>query len=279
MLLGSINYAASLGFALTFLVAGLALAMLHQCHANLLGLRIAFAGASPAFAGGEARFKMRLAHAGRAPRYEIGIVAAGRTFGPVDVPPGQPVLLEFGVSAPRRGRLAAPRFVIETRHPGSLFRAWTYVHMDIATLVYPAPASAGERPPIVHDEHDGRQARDHGETDFAGLRNAVPGDPPRRIAWKAFARTDELLLKQFESGSAEVDAFDYDAVPRRDPEERLSLLARWCLDAAAAGKSFGLRMPSETVPLGHGERHLHRCLEALALFGTPGTEAAASTER
>lgn len=273
MLLGSINYAASLGFALTFLLAGLALAMLHQCHANLLGLEIAFAGASPAFAGGAARFKIRLTNTSRTPRYEIGIAAAGQRFGPVDVPPGRSVILEFSVPAARRGRLVAPRFAIETGHPGSLFRAWTYVHMEIAALVYPAPAPPGEPPPIAYDEHDGRQVSDHAETDFAGLRNAVPGDPPRRIAWKAFARTDDLLLKQFEGGTAEVESFDYAAVPRRDPEERLSLLARWCLDASTAGKSFGLRMPNATVPVGAGERHLHRCLAALALFPALATEA------
>lgn len=273
MLLGSINYGASLGYALTFLLAGLGLAMLHQCHANLLGIEVGFAGAAPVFAGGDARFRIRLSHSGGAPRYEIGIGAGGREFGPVDVPPGDSAVLAFAVPAARRGRLAAPRFSISTRHPGALFRAWTYAHMDIDCIVYPEPAPPGMPPPVFEDDRGGRRAKGRGDTDFAGLRAAVPGDPPRRIAWKAYARTDELLLKQFSGGTSRVDVLDYEALAGKPAEERLSLIARWCIDAAADGRSFGLRLPGDIVPVGTGERHLHRCLEALALFPQQPGEA------
>ena len=37
MLLGSLNYGASLGFTLTFLLTGLGLVMMHHSHNNLLG--------------------------------------------------------------------------------------------------------------------------------------------------------------------------------------------------------------------------------------------------
>src|SRR5437762_13970637 len=40
MLLGSLNYGASLGFMLTFLLAGLALVLMHHCHGNLLGAEL-----------------------------------------------------------------------------------------------------------------------------------------------------------------------------------------------------------------------------------------------
>jgi uncharacterized protein (DUF58 family) len=30
--------------------------------------------------------------------------------------------------------------------------------------------------------------------------------------------------------------------------------------------AFGLVLPRESVPVGSGDRHLHRCLQALALF-------------
>ena len=45
MLLGSLNYGASLAFALTFLLAGLALVVMHHCHNNLLGTQLRFLGA------------------------------------------------------------------------------------------------------------------------------------------------------------------------------------------------------------------------------------------
>ena len=59
MLLGSLNYAASLGFALTFLLAGLCLVVMHHCHNNLLGATIKFVGAAPVFAGRARRIQGR----------------------------------------------------------------------------------------------------------------------------------------------------------------------------------------------------------------------------
>jgi uncharacterized protein (DUF58 family) len=43
-------------------------------------------------------------------------------------------------------------------------------------------------------------------------------------------------------------------------------MARWVLDAHAAGLSYGLRLPGETVEMAAGEAQRDRCLEALALF-------------
>jgi uncharacterized protein (DUF58 family) len=50
------------------------------------------------------------------------------------------------------------------------------------------------------------------------------------------------------------------------PEERLSILCRWVLDAHAGGEAFGLRLPGGEILPGLGTAHRHRCLEALALF-------------
>jgi uncharacterized protein (DUF58 family) len=61
---------------------------------------------------------------------------------------------------------------------------------------------------------------------------------------------------------------DWDLLPDLDVEQRLAQLARWCLDADAAGRSIGLRLPGRQVPLGLGPKHLASCLEALALFDT-----------
>jgi uncharacterized protein (DUF58 family) len=77
------------------------------------------------------------------------------------------------------------------------------------------------------------------------------------------------MLKQF-SGAAEVPSvLDWDSLPELSVEERLAQLTRWCLDAAADRRSFGLKLPTHTVPLGGGDKHLHACLEALALFELP----------
>jgi uncharacterized protein (DUF58 family) len=265
MLLGSLNYGASLGFALTFLLAGLGLVVMHHCHNNLLGTTIKFLGAAPVFAGERAEFKIAVANDAAAARLEIELKYRAHTAGPVDVADGGTEILRVGVPTERRGWIALERFRVETRYPARLFRAWTWVHMDTRCLVFPRPAEAGR--PLPDGMAGGTQGKQHaGDDDFAGLRSAAPGDPLQRIAWKAYARNDLLLLKEFSSGTGEPCLLDWELLPELDVEQRISQLTRWCLDADAAGRSLALRLPGESVPLGQGPKHLAACLEALALF-------------
>lgn len=279
MLLGSINYAASLGFALTFLLTGLGLVIMHHCHNNLLGATIKFVGAAPVFAGERAEFKIAVGNDAATPRLEIELRYKDHTAGPVDIASGGTETLRIGVPTLERGWVALARFRVETRYPARLCHAWTWVHMDTRCLVYPRPADPGR--PLPHDVGSGTSGWPRpGDDDFAGLRSAAVGDPPQRIAWKAYARNDVLLLKEFSTGAGEPCRLDWDMLPDLDVERRLSQLARWCLDADAANRSVALRLPGREIPLGLGPKHLASCLEALALFdagargsATAGAEA------
>jgi uncharacterized protein (DUF58 family) len=269
MLLGSINYGANLAYAMTFLLAGLVLVILHHCHNNLLALQVRYAGAQPVFAGGEAKFRIALTNSGSVTRYEIEVAPANMSAPPVDIAPGQTQTVEVGVSTHERGWKTLERFSVSTLYPANLFRAWTWVHMQAECLVYAKPAPAGRPLP---DDTAGTKARSPVEridADFRGLRTASSSDSPRRIAWKAYARNDELLVKQFAGGASEPCMLDWDALHGLDTEARISQLTRWCLDAAAQARQFGLRIPGTTLALGGGTKHLHECLKALALFDRP----------
>jgi uncharacterized protein (DUF58 family) len=239
--------------------------MLH-CHNNLLHTTVRFGGADPVFAGEEARFRLTLENSASLPRLDLVLACAESRAGPVDLAAGTNATLQLHRPTARRGYLQLTRFSVATTHPANLFRAWTWVYMDARCLVYPRPAAPGRAPPRGADRPGLRAARTQADDDFAGLRAATPGDPPRRLAWKAFARSDQLFAKEFAGGSEQPLVFDFDALPELDIEGRLSQLTRWCLDAAQSGTAFGLVLPQERIPLGSGDRHLHRCLRALALF-------------
>lgn len=265
MLLASLNYGASLGFLLTFLLTGLGLVVMHHCHNNLLGTTIKFVGAAPVFAGARAEFRIAVGNDSAAPRLEIELGYGKHVAGPADVAPETTVILRLGVLTERRGWIALERFRVETRYPARLFRAWTWLHMDTRCLVYPRPAEPTL--PLPDSTAGGATGQPHpGDDDFAGLRSAAPGEPLNRIAWKAYARNDLLLSKEFASGTEQPCRLDWDMLPGLDAEQRLSQLARWCLDADAAGLTIGLKLPGDEIPLGLGQKHLAACLEALALF-------------
>jgi uncharacterized protein (DUF58 family) len=268
MLLGSLNYDTSLGFALTFLLTGVGLVAMHHCHGNLLGLGLRFAGAPPVFAGQHAQFRIAVHNGARTARYEVGLKLGAALCPPVDLDPGETRILTLPVLTESRGWLALPRCSIVSRHPGNLFRAWSWLHMDVSCLVYPRLAPVSRAFPEPGEQASGDSASvAAGDTDFVGLRTAYAGDPPNRIAWKAYARSDTLLLKQFAGAVHTPSLLDWHSLPGLDTEARLSQLARWCVDLTAAARSFGLILPGCSLDAGGGEAHLHRCLEALALFG------------
>jgi len=269
MLLGSMNYNNNLSFVLTFLLVSLGLVSMHQCQRNLVDLEIGFAGADPVFAGQALEFRIAATNHARNRRSALRLVAGDAVAGPIDLAPGESRVLTLAVPTARRGRVRLARFAVRSLFPFELFRAWAWLHMDIEGLVYPRPADDATPPPAARAEHGHRQHDARGEEDFAGFRRFQAGDSPRHVAWKAYARSGELYSKQFAGADTSSQWLDYDEIPAADVERRLSVLARWIVDADRTGRDYGLRLPGTEFPPAHGDAHRHRCLEALALFEAP----------
>lgn len=275
MLLGSMNYSNSMGFMLTFVLAGLGFVAMHACHANLAELRVSAGDAAPVFAGETARFVLHLSNPGRALRTAICLSAAtsdvsvtgdvaAHSHGSVSVP----------LATRKRGWTRLDRLIVETTYPFGLFRAWSWIYMPLRVLVYPTPAVQAPPLPLPSGGLGRGRSAQRGEEDFSGLRGYRPGDSPRHIAWKVSAREDRLLTKQFSGGGTESRWLDFDSLPMSDPEARLSALCRWVLTAYAENLDYGLRLPGKLIAVGGGSLHRDQCLKALALFGEPSGEKA-----
>jgi uncharacterized protein (DUF58 family) len=268
MLLGSLNYANNLGLGLTFLLAALGLVAMQACHRNLEALVARAAGSEPPFAGRDAEFRFALANPSRAMRCDLEAATTATACAPVSIGAGAEATLSIRVPTRRRGSIVLERIEIATRFPYGLFRAWAVLHPGARCLVYPAPARDAPAPPPSPAGSGGGTLR-RGEDDFAGLKDYHPGDPPRHIAWKAFARADELLVKEFSGAAMPLPVFDFADAPGADLETRLSVLARWIVDAHASGETFGLRLPDRLIPPQPGDAQRRRCLAAIAEFEAP----------
>jgi len=266
MLLGSMNYNNNLSFVLTFLLIGVGFVAMHQCQRNLVGLELMFAGADPVFAGQPIRVRIAITNTSKSARHDIRLYADRSMSETADLAAGESKVFVLPIATAERGWVRLERFGVRTLFPFELFRAWAWLHMDIRGLVYPAPAMEPPEPPPTLLAHGHRQHDARGEEDFAGLRRYHPGDSPRQVAWKAFARSGQVLSKQFSGADTSSQWFEFDAIPVADVEMRLSILTRWIIDADRKLEDYGLRIAGIEFAPSHGDAHRRRCLETLALF-------------
>jgi len=271
LLVGSINYALSLGFALTFVLTGLGLAGMVHTARNLARTAVSAGRAEPVYAGEAAQFHLLLDSRVPFERPSILVrhVASGAQL-VIDVPAAAVADVVLAVPAAKRGWLPLGRVMLETRFPLGLFRAWSYVEPDARCLVYPRPERT-PLPPTSPEAHTGAaRAQAAGSDDFSALRGYQPSDSPRHVAWKAVARSEDMLTKQFSGESAGELWLDWRLLPAElDLERRLSCLAGWVLAAQQSGALYGLRLPGEEIAPARGDAHRAACLKALALHKAP----------
>lgn len=267
LLVGSINYALSLGFALTFVLAGMALVGMVHTARNLVGVAVSVGRVTPVFAGDTVHFRLYLD--GRTPGERPAILARHLGSGTqllVDVPGDTTVELLLGVPAAKRGFQRLGRVMLETRFPLALFRAWSYVEPQALALIYPRPERSPLPAPIPHARVGSSRANMAGTEDFSGLRSHQPADSPKHIAWKALARSGNILTKQFSGEAAAELWLDWRLLPSAmSLEQRLSRLAGWVIEAERSGIHYGLRLPGTEIAPGRGEVHRAAALRALAL--------------
>ena len=269
MLLAGLNYGNSLALFLTFLLAGFALVVMHECHRNLLRMTLVSASAPAVFARSVGRLELTLENPSAAAHPAVAAALDEAPPLSVDLPPRGRARLSLPVVAARRGRQRIPRLRLESAHPFGLFGTWTWVHLDLEIVVYPHPHGSLPRP-VASGQQPGAHPRGStGADEWQGLRPFRDGDSPRQVDWKAYAREAPLLVKEYSPTGSDLCLLDFAQVPLPDVEARLSQLARWVLEAESGGERYGLALPGVTIAPNRGPEHRHRCLTALALFGSP----------
>ena len=262
--LGALNYNNNPALLLAFLLAGVAQASLIQAHLQLSGLRLDALGAEPVAAGMPIALRLSLGSADTRARHGLQLDADG-AHASFDLLQGHGEAV-LQMPTQRRGWLDLPRIRVSTVRPFGLVRAWAWLWPDPPLLVYPAPELQG--PPLPAGIGDRGRARLHPAGDEPHhLRTYRQGDAKRAIAWKASARRDTLLVREYEQPVGVDIALDWAALAGVDYELRIRRLARWVDEAERENRRYRLTLP-RSPPLGpaQGAAHRHACLRALALL-------------
>lgn len=273
LLLASINYRLNLGYLLTFLLAGAAVAGMHITHATLRGLRLSLRAPAPCFAGQAAVLEVALQHTRPAWRHGIGLRVIDRSARRppawvwTDVPPAGQASVRVSFTPARRGWCEVPPLTVETRFPLGIFRVWSLWRPAARVLAYPRPEDHAPPLPAPQALAGGPTAGKTREGPEAeGVRAYRRGDPIKRVVWKKVAKTDQMVSRDG-SASAEFELWlDWASAATLDAEQRLSRLCAWVLAADQAQVRYGLRLPGTELAPDAGETHRRACLERLALW-------------
>jgi uncharacterized protein (DUF58 family) len=267
MLLGALNFNNNAAMLFTFALAGVVLISLPRTVAHLERVTLASVRADPVFAGTPIEARLRLlADDGRSrPRLRLQRDEGDRADRVFDLDGTNGIDLPLTLATSRRGLLPLGRCTFWTDYPFGIFHAWSVMNPDVNLLVYPRPEPSGPPLPESGRQGEARTTKPHGE-DWQGLREFRPGDPLRLIAWKASAREERLLVKEFaEPRGAEV-VLDWAQLAALEPEARIARLARWVLLAEAEQRLYRLVLPLETIGPGLGQAQCAASLTALALL-------------
>ena len=260
MLIGALNYANNAALLLTCLLGAASAATMLVAFRSLDGLRLSHIRAGYAVAGQAIELTLAF-DSGRlrnAIRLDLGSSSVAFAIDAHTI--AQVKLL---LPTVQRGWQPLPRLRLWSSWPLGLFRAWSWLHPDQSVLVWPRPEAAGPSPHAPAD--DAHHMRLHRGDELAALRDYRAGDPQRHIAWKASARHDHLLVKDFEQPQSRPQwQLDWRQLGGLDGEARIARLARWLNEAQAQRCSYSLWLPGNEIASSSGPLHYARCMSALA---------------
>ena len=255
-------------YLLFFLLLGVVLVSIPQTFANLRGLEVASGSVKPVFAGQEITLPLEIMNPSRRARQTIsaglpGMEGASQVVD--EIPAGKAAWTALHFPAVKRGSYHIPVVLLSSAWPAGAFKVRRRLPLNQSCLIYPKPAGNPGFPPTDSSAPRTGWLQMEG-SDFTGTRSYLPGESQRHVDWKAVARGQPMMTKQFTAESGGALRFDYSALPMRGVEARLSQLALWVIEAERAHRRYSLSLPGAEIPASLGEPHYHRCLRALALF-------------
>jgi uncharacterized protein (DUF58 family) len=276
--LGAMWYAASsqnnaAAYLLFFALTAVFLVSIPHTLINLTGVTVTLESVQPTFVGQEVSLPVEITNGSRATNYGIELALSGPNGERqrIDyIPARKAARVTLRFPARQRGEHQVETLCLTSVYPMGFVRFSKKFGSTQRYIVYPEPAGNVRLPARFVRHRDRRPLADVGEgDDFAGVRAYVSGESQRHIDWKAVARGQPLMTKQFTAESEGVVYLDFYAIDSVDTEEKLSQLALWVIEAERARRPYGLRLPGAEIPPALGQSHFHQCLRALSLFRGP----------
>lgn len=257
-------------YLLFFALASLFIVSIPHALLNIATLNATAESAKPTFAGDEVSLPVEVASDSRKPHYAVCVEvpdSGGAQQSIDEIAAGKAARVHIRFPARFRGQYEVEQLCLTSAFPFGFLRAARRIECKQHYLVYPKPQGDPRLPTDRARASHSRPQAELGEgDDFAGVRAYLRGESQRHIDWKAVARGQPLMTKQYTIGATTILYLDFALAPGNDTEARLAQLALWIIESERARRSYGLRLPGTDIAPSLGQVHFHRCLRALALF-------------
>lgn len=263
MFLLSVGYSNNLLLIFTLFLFGLNLIWVIQTHFHLHALKIDFINIHDGHALEKTQVELNWKKVPLGP-HMWQLTLEGKDSHPLASIQDAELHSVAHVTYPKRGLWNFDYLKVVTEMPFGLYQAWIYFPVELKAYVYPAKL---KDMPIAHflpSSLDGENSSLHsGPHDIWNL-GPYQGEESRKISWKHYARSGELVVKEGEELTQSLVQF------RLDPHEKnneflLSKIATQMVQCARSETPFSLETPSKKFPPGHNVKHLTDCLRDLTV--------------
>ena len=168
----------------------------------------------------------------------------------------------------KRGRYLLKPIKIASNYPFGLVSVWSYIQPDHTVYVYPSIIKTPNQKQLSQmTANDDEGAEKHlGDDEFESLITHLPEMGLQRVSWKHYAKTQQLLVKQFIDFKSADTQFDFNLMTG-DTEQRLGQLCYLVCQAFESDINYSMKLPNKSIENGSGKLHLQRCLQALSNVG------------
>jgi uncharacterized protein (DUF58 family) len=169
-----------------------------------------------------------------------------------------------GIILPKRGKWNFEHLLVSTELPFGLYKVWVYYKNPVTVYAWPSKLKdtpeIPRQPGMLEGENPSNVTGPH---DVKNLAPYSPGEESRKISWKHYARSGELVIKEGEElMRSEVH---FRVTDSQDKEFLLSKIATQMVHCSRTDTMFSLETPTKKMATGTSTRHLEDCLKELAI--------------
>jgi uncharacterized protein (DUF58 family) len=237
---------------------------------NIRGLSVSVHLPDELYAGMETLVSVRIENRKRfLPSFLITATVSGRPTSFILLDPGKPQTGSLFLAFEGRGMHSVQRALISSPFPVNFFVRFTVVHVPGSFPVFPAPRASGGL--FQGGKPDAGQARASSvkgyEGDLAKISDYRGGESLKLIHWRLSAKHEVFKVKEMTATADEPVVLEFDLIPGRNLDERLSYCAYLVNRLVKGGRPVGLKLGDRIIAPASTRMHRLKLLGELAVYG------------